>query len=150
MQITTLKNILTSLGVDLGATSGGGQPPTAGELLNAGGPALGGANYQARVGEAIVWTAAGAAKQFDIFVQAAPEIIANLKNAPACQVNGVGPDMFNADDTCNEDAISCIIGKPATPEHVAICNSLVTSASDIDKGKAIAVATLLSAAHSCE
>jgi hypothetical protein len=65
-------------------------------------------------------------------------------------MNGIGPDMFNADNTCNEDAISCIIGKPATPEHVAICNTLVTSASDVDKGKAIAVATLLSAAHSCE
>lgn len=150
MQIATLKNILTDLGVDLTATASNGQPPTAGQLLSGGGTALGQANYPARVGEQIVWTAAGAAKQFDIFVQAAPEIIANLKNAPACQVNGSGPDMFNADNTCNEDAISCIIGKPATPEHVAICNNLVTSASDLDKGKAIAVATLLSAAHSCE
>jgi len=150
MQISTLKNILSDLGVDLGATSGQGQPPTAGELINGGGTALGQANYPARTGEALVWTAAGAAKQFDIFVQAAPEVIANLPNAPACQVNGAGPTMFNADDTCNEDAITCIIGKPATDEHVAICNNLVKSASDTDKGKAIAVATLLAAAHSCE
>jgi len=114
MQISTLKNILSDLGVDLTATAGTGQPPTAGQLLGGGGTALGGANYPARTGEALVWTAAGAAKQFDIFVQAAPEIIANLKNAPACQVGGVGPDMFNADDTCNKDAITCIIGKPAT------------------------------------
>jgi len=150
MQITTLKNMLTSFGVDLTATASNGQPPTAGQLINGGGTALGGANYAARVGEQIVWTAAGAAKQFDIFVQAAPEIIANIKTAPACQVNGTGPDMFNADNTCNKDAISCLIGKPATDEHIAICNNLVTSASDIDKGKEIAVATLLSAAHSCE
>ncbi|MFO0614229.1 MAG: hypothetical protein U0414_16690 [Polyangiaceae bacterium] len=150
MQIATLRNILTDLGVDLSATAGQGQPPTAGQLLNGGGTALGQANYAARAGEAIVWTAAGAAKQFDIFVQAAPEIIANIKNAPACQVNGSGPEMFNADDTCNEDAITCIIGKPATSEHVAICNNLVTTASNVDKGKAIAVAAMLSAAHSCE
>jgi hypothetical protein len=150
MQITTLRNILSSLGVDLMATAGQGQPPTAGQLVNGGGTALGQANYAARAGEAIVWTAAGAAKQFDIFVQAAPEIIANISTAPACQVNGSGPEMFNADNTCNQDAISCIIGKPASAEHVAICNNLVTTASDIDKGKNIAVATMLSAAHSCE
>ena len=34
--------------------------------------ALGAANYDARVGETIVWSSAGAAKLFDIFVQAAP------------------------------------------------------------------------------
>lgn len=150
MQITTLRNLLTDLGVDLGATAGQGQPPTAGQLLNGGGTALGQANYAARSGEAIVWTAAGAAKQFDIFVQAAKEIIANISTAPACQINGAGPEMFNADNTCNEDAITCIMGKPATSEHVAICNNLVTTASDVDKGKQIAVATILSAAHSCE
>lgn len=150
MQITTLRNILSDLGVDLQATAGQGQPPTAGQLIAGGGTALGQANYAARAGEAIVWTAAGAAKQFDIFVQAASEIIANLPNAPACQVNGSGPSMFNADDTCNADAITCIMGKPATDEHVAICNNLVKTASDPDKGKQIAVATILSAAHSCE
>lgn len=150
MQIATLRNILSSLGVDLDATAGNGQPPTAGQLLNGGGTALGQANYAARTGEALVWTAAGAAKQFDVFVQAAPEIIANISTAPGCQVNGSGPTMFNADNTCNEDAITCIIGKPATSEHVAICNNLVTTASDPEKGKAIAVATMLSAAHSCE
>ena len=150
MQITTLKNILSDLGVDLGATSADGQPPTAGELLDGGGTALGGANYAARVGEQLVWTAAGAAKQFDVFVQAAPEIIANISTVPLCQQNGSGPEMFDSNDQCNVDAISCIIGKPATAEHVGICNSIVSSASDVDKGKAIAVATLLSAAHSCE
>lgn len=150
LPIATIRNVLTDLGVDLSMKAGQGQPPTAGDLLNAGGTALGAANYPARVGEALVWTAAGAAKQFDIFVQAAPEIIANISTAPACQVNGTGPQMFDANDQCNADAISCLIGRPATPEHVAICNSLVVSASTPDKGKAIAVATMLSAAHSCE
>jgi hypothetical protein len=150
LPIATIANVLTDLGVDVNAKAAQGQPPSAGDLLKGGGTALGAANYPARVGEAIVWTAAGAAKQFDIFVQAAPVIIQNLPNAPLCQVNGTGPQMFDANGQCNADAISCLIGRPATPEHVAICNSLVVSASTPEKGQAIAVATMLSAAHSCE
>jgi hypothetical protein len=144
---TTLDAILRGFGVDMDAT---GDPPTAGQLFKAGGGALGVANYDARVGEAIVWTAAGAAKLFDIFVQAAPEIIANLPTVPQCQIDGVGPAMFDDDDRCNEDAVTCLIGRPATADDLAICTSLVTSASDVEKGKTIAVAALLSAAHSCE
>jgi hypothetical protein len=147
LQNTSLRNLLTSLGVNMDAT---GDPPTAGQLLNGGTSALGAANYDARVGEGIVWTAAGAAKLFDIFVQAAPEIINNLPNADQCKVDGVGPSMFDASNQCNADAIACITGRPATPSHVAICNKVVTSASDVEKGKRIAVATLMSAAHSCE
>jgi hypothetical protein len=147
LQITALRNLLASIGVDLDATS---NPPSAGQLIKGGTGALGAANYDARVGESIVWTSAGAAKLFDIFVQAAPEIIANISKMPQCQIDGVGPEMFNADDTCNADALSCITGRPVTQEHVDICSNLVSSASDLDTGKKIAVATVLSAAHSCE
>lgn len=151
VQITALRNILTDFGVDLAAT---GNPPTAGQLLTDGGTALGQANYAARQGEDLVWTAAGAAKQFDIFVQAAPEIIDAMPNLEQCKVGGVGPNMFDDDGagkiTCNDDAVSCLIGRPATPDHLAICNNLIESASSPDKGKAIAVGTLLAAAHSCE
>lgn len=151
LQIQAVRNILSDLGVNLDAE---GNPPTAGQLVSGGGTSLGAANYAARMGEDIVWTAAGAAKTFDIWVQAAPEIIAAMPTAPLCQDNGVGPEMFNEDTegnvTCNEDAVSCIIGRPATEDHLAICNSLVASASTVDKGKNIAVAALLSAAHSCE
>lgn len=146
-QNTALSNMLASLGVDLNAT---GDPPTAGQLLKGGGGALGAASYDSRVGEAIVWSAAGAAKLFDIFVQAAPEIIANLPNVDQCKVNGVGPEMFDANNQCNADAIACITGRPASPSHVAICNKVVASASSVDKGKRIAVATIMAAAHSCE
>lgn len=147
LQITALRNILTGFGVNLDAT---GNPPTAGQLLNGGGTALGQSNYAARMGEDIVWTAAGAAKQFDIFVQAAPEIIAAMPTLPQCQVDGVSPPMFDEDGSCNADAVSCLIGKPATPDHLAICKDLIDSASDVEKGRNIAVGTLLSAAHSCE
>ncbi len=147
IQMYALRELLVGLGVDIDAT---GDPPAAGELYKSGGGALGAANYDARVGETLVWSASGAAKLFDIFVQAAPEIIANLQAAPLCQIEGVGPAMFDAEDRCNEDAVTCLIGRPATAEHLAICDSLVQAASDIDTGKKIAVATLLSAAHSCE
>lgn len=147
LQITTLRNILTSFGVNIDAT---GNPPTAGQLFKEGAGALGGANYDARVGESIVWTAAGAAKMFDILVQAAPEIIANLPNSAQCQIDGVGPQVFDENNKCVEDAVTCLIGRPATADHVAICNSVVQQASDVETGKKIAVATLLSAAHSCE
>lgn len=147
VQYTAMRTTLESFGVNIDAT---GDPPTAGQLWKAGGGALGVANYDARVGETLVWSASGAAKLFDIFVQAAPEIIANIAAAPQCQIDGVGPDMFDAEDRCVADAVTCLIGRPATPEHLAVCDSIVEAGSDIDKGKYIAVATLLSAAHSCE
>lgn len=147
IQVTTLRSILVGFGVNIDAT---GDPPTAGQLLKDGAGALGAANYDARVGESLVWTAAGAAKMFDILVQAAPEIIANLPNSPQCQIDGVGPQVFDENNKCVEDAVTCLIGRPATADHLAICNSLVQQASSIETGKNIAVATLLSAAHSCE
>jgi hypothetical protein len=150
MQIQSLRNLLTGLGVNLDNTAAQGAPATAGDLLDEGATALGAANYGARTGEALVWTSAGAAKQFDIFVQAAPEVIANLASAPLCQIDGVGPNMFNDDDTCNVDAVSCLIGKSATPEHVALCSSIVKKGSDLETGKRVAVAAMLSGAHSCE
>ncbi|HRI72424.1 MAG TPA: hypothetical protein PK156_49655, partial [Polyangium sp.] len=134
-------------GVNLDAT---GDPPTAGQLVETGRMALGAANYDARVGEAIVWTAAGAAKLFDVFVQAAPEIIAKLPNVAQCQIDGVGPAMFDAKNQCNDDALACITGRPATPAKVAVCSEIVTKASNVEIGKRIAVATAMAAAHSCE
>lgn len=147
LQIAALQNLLEGFGVNLDAT---GDPPTAGQLFQGGRGSLGAANYDSRIGESIVWSAAGAAKLFDIFVQAAPEIIANIETVPQCQIDGVGSPMFDGESRCNESAVTCLIGRPATEEHLAICNSLVASGSDLDKGKMIAVATLLSAAHSCE
>ncbi len=147
LRIATLRNILTSFGVNLAAT---GNPDPAGELLAKGADALGGANFASRSGEALTWSNSGATKLHDIFVQAAPEIIAAMPKLEQCKVDGAGVEMFDAANHCMEDAVSCLIGKPATAEHLAICNQAVSSASDLKKGKAIAVAALLSAAHACE
>jgi hypothetical protein len=143
----TLGNVLSSLGVDLDKQS---DPPSAGQLYKGGAGALGVADYNARVGESIVWSASGAAKLFDIFVQAAPEIIANIQNVEQCQIDGVGTPMFEADDTCNADALACIMGRPASETQVAVCSHLVQQASDVETGKRLAVATVLAATHSCE
>lgn len=145
--VTTLRNILEGFGVDMEAT---GDPPTAGQLFKDGSGPLGAAVYDARVGETVVWTSSGAAKQFDIFVQAAPEIIAALATSTQCQENGIGSSVFDENGWCTEAGVTCLLGKPASPEHLAICSDLVNKASTPEKGQAIAVATLLSAAHSCE
>jgi hypothetical protein len=147
LQIAAVRSVLSSFGVNLEAT---GDPAPAGQLLAGGTGALGVANYEARVGETVVWSSAGAAKLFDIFVQAAPEVIANMETSAQCQLNGAGVKMFDDANQCNKSAISCLIGKPATEDHVALCGNVVKSASSVDKGKNIAVATLLSAAFSCE
>ncbi|MFP6687423.1 MAG: hypothetical protein VB934_22080 [Polyangiaceae bacterium] len=147
LQVRALRNILTTFGVDIDAT---GNPDTAGELFKNGRDALGGANYDSRSGESITWTNSGATKLHDIFAQAASEIIAKLPDAEHCAIDGEGVTMFDSDDRCNSDAITCLIGRPASEEHVAICTQLVQIASNTDKGKQIAVAAILSAAHSCE
>lgn len=146
-QVRALRNTLLAFGVDLAAT---GNPDPAGELLDKGADALGAANYASRTGEARTWTNSGATKLQDIFVMAAPEIIANMPNVEHCQIDGQGIEMFDENDSCNPDAVSCLIGKPATEEHVAICNQAVMTGSDIDKSKEIAVASLLAGAHTCD
>jgi hypothetical protein len=77
-----------------------------------------------------------------------------MPTLPQCQIDGVGPNAFNEDNTCNEDAVSCLIGKPATEEHLAICDYIVSSAgedpAEIDQAKQIAIAAVLAAAYTCE
>lgn len=147
IQNAALRNMLAAFGVDLEAT---GDPAPAGQLFLEGREALGGANYGSRKSESITWTNSGATKFQDIWVMAASEIIANLPNAAHCQIYGVGPNMFEDNDDCNEAAVTCLIGRPATDEHMAICNHIVDSAATVDEGKLLAVAALLAAAHTCE
>jgi len=145
--VTTFRNILEGFGVDMTAT---GNPPTAGQLFSDGLGPLGTAVYDARVGETIVWTSSGAAKQFDILVQAAPEIIIAMPGLQQCSQNETGATLFDQNGFCSESGVTCLLGRPATQQHLAICTDLVNNASTPEKGKAIAVAVMLSAAHSCE
>lgn len=138
--------ILASRGVDLG----NGDALSAAGLYRTGEQALGASNYLARVRENIELTTAGASRLFDIFVAAAPEIIANMPNRPECQVGGVGATLFNASSQCVAEGITCLIGYPATASHIELCNLTVQRASDPEIGKRMAVAVLAAAAHTCE
>ena len=61
-----------------------------------------------------------------------------------------GVKLFDASNACIPDGITCLIGVPATTQHLTYCNLTVSSASDVTVGKRLAVADLLSANYTCE
>jgi hypothetical protein len=147
VRYATLANVLTGLGVNVANTTA----LSAGALYKASASAYGQANYANRVRENVAITTSGASSEFDIFAAAADEVTAALPTLARCQVGGVaGPALFDGNSKCNIDAITCLIGTPATQGHVDVCNQSVTGASDPTIGKRIAVAALLAAAYTCE
>lgn len=149
---TSLGAFLSSRGVNMANPAVG----SAADLYKKGGDALGLAKYDVRQGEAAFYTISAAAKVFDIFTQAASEIIANIENADACKLNGVGKPMFDATTgKCVYTSLSCIMGRPASQEDMDLCNLMVSQADpnsqpDITNKQRLAVAAFLSAAHTCE
>lgn len=137
-----LSRILTTRGV---STSG-----TAFSLFQNGVSAFGAANYGSRAPEVIIASTANLTKQFDILVAAAPEMLANVGAA-----DGPCPNAKLYDQgSFTKDGLSCIMGKPAKAEHIFLANQAVKDAVAAgiteDNGKAIAVAAILQAAHTCE
>jgi len=134
------------------------KPSTAGFLYFTGKDALGVPKLDSRLGEKEEHSTASAMKMMDIFIQAAPQIIANISDsskAPACTLNGKNLPMFANDGSCVEESVSCLIGYPATDDHMLLCNLLIQKAkqgdqSDLIKKRNIAVAAMLAAAHSCQ
>jgi hypothetical protein len=147
LKYATLGNLLTQLGVNLQRTA---TPPSAGQLYRGGAQALGAPNYGARVRESIEGTTSGDTKLFDIFIQAAPEIITAMPTRTACMVAGVATSMFDMQGKCTKEGIACLQGKPASQAQVDLCNSVLTEASTAAIGQAIAVASILAAANTCE
>jgi hypothetical protein len=146
MRVATTGNVLASRGVNLASTT----TLSAGQIYRSSAAALGAPNYQARIRETIDLGVATAAKMFDIYVQAAPEIIANLPNRVECQKNGAPAQLFDSANRCVASGFSCLMGVPAEAEHLAICNETVKRAADVDTGKRMAVALLAASAHTCE
>jgi hypothetical protein len=144
-QIAAIAGILAGFGVDLEAS---GDPPPAGQLLREGYDMLGGANYGARSGEAVGWNNAGAIRLLDIFVMAAPEIMAALPSLPQCREDGAGPTFLDEDGRCAEAAVTCLLGRPARDTELLYCDEIV--ASDAALGPTLAVAAILGGAHTCE
>jgi hypothetical protein len=149
MKYATLGTVLTQLGVNMAKTATAPQL-SAGQIYKGGTGALGVANYGARIPESIELTTSGATKLFDIFIAAAPEIIAAMPNAASCKVGGQPTAMFDAGGKCTLAGISCLQGAPASQAQVDLCNQAITEASATNIGQTIAVATILSAQHSCE
>jgi hypothetical protein len=132
---------------------------TAGYLYYTGKNALGVPKLDSRLAERDEHSTASAMKLMDIFIQAAPQIISNITSplkAPACTLGGMNKPMFDQlDGSCVEESVSCLIGQPATQDHMLLCNLIVQKAnpndlSDVSKKRVVAVAALLSAAHSCQ
>jgi hypothetical protein len=142
IQYASLGSILRTRGVNMG---GGGT--TAGGLYTNGGAALGVANYVSRVPEASFASTSSMTKQMDIFAMAASEIAAANWTSTACP----GVKLFDAAGTSfTKDGITCLIGKPARDEHVALANQAIKQAADPNQGKMLAISAMLSAAHTCE
>ena len=143
LRYRTFGTVLASRGVDVTV---GTEPTQAGAMYRAAAFELGAPRYLERVRETGELGLSTAAKQFDIWVQAAPEIIARIGAGTACP----GAQLFTADGQCVAAGITCLIGVPATPVHVDICNQTVARATDREAGKRLAVAVLAAAAHTCE
>jgi hypothetical protein len=142
----TIGNVLASRGVDLAATA----ETSAGAIYRASAAALGAPSYAGRVRETLELGVAISAKMFDLYLAAAPEILANLGATAACP----GVALFSPDGRCNPDGVTCLIGVPATAEHLDVCDHMVASTTaaggDLATGQALAVAALAAAAHTCE
>jgi hypothetical protein len=141
-----LGTVLTSLGVNTADMT----MLSAGDLYSTGADALAAPDYANRIRENLAMTTAGASREFDIFAAAAPQIIANLPTLPQCQFNGSGATLFDANNQCQLDGISCLLGVPATQTHVDLCNITVQQGSTAQQGMNIAVASILAASLTCE
>lgn len=137
----SIANLITSRGLS------GGQPQgaqSAQQIFNAAGAALGAANYNGRVPEAPFASTSAMAKLFDIFAMGSYAAVGNNFTAPAC------PDVkiLGTDGKFTKDGLTCLMGKPARDEHVAIANDAITQNGT--DGAKIAIAALLAAAHTCQ
>ena len=81
---------------------------------------------------------------------AAPEIIENVESQERCQIGDRGVQIFDADGDCTEEGLTCLLGQPATSEHIALCDLMVDRASSPETGRVVAVASVLAAAATCE
>lgn len=142
--------ILQSRGINLAKTT----TNSTGALYKSGAAAFGVANYSGRVSEAVIGSTAAMSKEFDIFVAAAIEIQAASKASTLDMTGCPGTALVDSSGNFTKDGLSCLMGKPATPDHVAVANDAiaqaVTKGLTQDQGQQIAIASLLEAAHTCE
>lgn len=147
---STLGNILANRNVNLSSTT----TNSAGLLYKGGASALGVANYSGRVAEMILPSTAALSKQFDILVAAAQEIQAQIKAGTYSPKACPGTQIVDTSGNFTKDGLTCLMGKPATADHITIANDAVTEAVSKgltqDQGQQIAIAAVLEASHTCE
>jgi hypothetical protein len=145
-----LGNILNGRGVSMTQTKAN----SAAVLYKGGNSALGVANYSGRVPEMIIPSTAALSKEFDIMVAAAQEISADLTAGKITTSACPTTTILDTNGNFTSDGISCLMGKPATADHLSIANDAVTQsvAQGLTKqqGQQIAIAAILEAAHTCE
>lgn len=153
IRYSAVGNLLRSRGVAVPGTGAA----SAGQLFTTGQNSMGAPSYAVRVRENLVPSTSGMSRLFDIFASASTEIIAGFANIEACKVAGVAPPLFDAGGSqCNAEAFKCLMGLPAIPEHLDICNKTIAGARnaagapDQAIGQRLAIAVMLAAAHTCE
>ena len=144
VKYATLGNVLTGVGINAANTVA----VSAGDLYTNGAAALGVANYPNRIRENVAITTSGASREFDIFAAGAPEVLTGFTANTIARCPGA--KLFDAGGACQPEGITCLIGQPATTDHVQFCNLTVSSASDVATGQKLAVAAILAAAYTCE
>jgi hypothetical protein len=145
-----LGNILKGRGVNLAATG----TNSAALLYKGGASALGVASYAGRVPEMILPSTAALSKEFDIMVAAAQEIQADIKAGTLTSTSCPSTIIIDTSGNFTKDGLTCLMGKPATPDHISIANDAVAEAVSQgltkDQGQQIAISAILEAAHTCE
>jgi hypothetical protein len=145
IQYAMLGSFLTDLGVTMTPSNPAATIATAGDLYVNGSSALGAPLYGSRTAEMIIPSTAALAKEYDVFMAAAAEIMTGVGSSTRCPAV-----VLITNGELTQDGISCIIGKPATADHVTLAQAIVAGSSDATTGQQIAIATLLAAAHISE
>jgi hypothetical protein len=149
VHVATLGHILTSVGINAANTA----TSSAGQLYTSGAAALGGPNFGARVKEDLAVTISGASREFDIFAAGATEIMTNVPNLARCKdASGAAAQLFDTSTPpkCLASGFTCILGVPATQDHLNLCNLTITRASTPQIGQRMAIAVMMAAAYTCE
>jgi hypothetical protein len=146
LSVTSIGTLLATHGmVTTGAPPGapaGSQSATT--IYKASSAQLGAPNYAGRVPEAPFSSTSAMSKLFDIFTMGSYEVVGANFAATSCGTTKV----LGADGKFTKDGLSCLMGKPALDEHVAIANDAI--AKNPTDGAKIAIAAVLAAAHTCQ
>jgi hypothetical protein len=132
------------------AKDAGSKTPGPAAIYKSGGAALGVANYGGRVPESLIASTSAMAKQFDIFVAAAPTLATMAGMAPGC----MGVSITDSSGNITKNGVTCLLGKLAKDAHVTVANQAVADAvkagATPEQGLALVIAALMEAAHTCE